>query len=795
MELDPKIIQQLVETFRVELDEQLQVLTDGLLELEKKPAAKKREELLHAIFRSAHNIKGSARSINVESVANIAHHLEDLFSGLHEKNVAPTPEVIDVGLESLDCMRDAMQSFSQGTAKDFDTSKILAKLEKAATGKLSKKASSASKSKAKKKPIKQEKPKTEKPKQQRKVAAKKSEKKVKAQISSSEVITKLEEDKKDQPAKEEGSQVSKGEVSSSLESVRVAINKIENLAIVSDELQHVKLKLDDFFYVYLSQFPGELDKITTLLKQLSFTLKQHAKTKDPSGEIKKACDEILGFSDNLYNLSSKAFQTFRDDNNEFTLLSGSLRDSMQMLRLIPAATILQPLVRTARDLARQFNKKIDLQISGDNIEMDRTILALVKDPLQHLLRNAIDHGIEDPSQRIKAGKPEVGQIKIKVSSEDGKILIVMQDDGVGVDLDKIAEIAIQKKIITKEDLANKSRDDILDLIFISGLSTKKIITDISGRGVGLDVVRNNMEIVRGTVNVETETGKGTIVTLVLPLTLATEKSLLVRICSQLFIIPALSVKLIHRVKSDDVRMVESGQAVMIEEDLIPLRSLGNILKLVDYKPNIADDITVVVVSAKGKELMGFIVDEVVSEREVVVKQLEPPLDSLPYIFGATLTGRGEVLLILNPIEIIKLASQSSGHVRAQEGQVGEEKRPQLLVVDDSITTRTLLVNILSAQHFDVTSAVNGKEAWDILQNQKFDLVLTDILMPVMDGFELTEKIKTNKELQKTPVVIVTSLSKDSDREKGVEVGADAYIIKKQFESKELVDVIDQLLLT
>jgi chemotaxis protein histidine kinase CheA/CheY-like chemotaxis protein len=445
-----------------------------------------------------------------------------------------------------------------------------------------------------------------------------------------------------------------------------------------------------------------------------------------------------------------------------------------------------------RDLSRELNKEVEFNISGDDVDMDRTLLRGIRDPLMHLLRNAIDHGIESAQIRQQRGKPERGRIDIDVESRGSQIVMRVRDDGGGIDVARLAEIARENKILSHTELDTMEREDLLDLIFRPGFSSKQIITNISGRGVGLDVVRSNLRALHGQVELETVQGQGSTFTLKLPMTLVTDHGLLVKCNNQIYAIPTTSVEKVLDVAVTDFIDLEASQAIKLNHKVIPTRRLSAILESNGPSQLEREHISVVVV-AKGWDAVALIVDDVVGEREIVIKPFSQPLISVRNVIGGTLTGSGEVIMVLNPADLVDTALHS-GVVSARISMAGMETTPyRILVADDSITTRMLEKNILQTAGYDVTVAVNGEEAWETLQHEPFDLVVTDVEMPITNGFELTERIKQSEKFQALPVIIVTSLSKDEERRRGIEAGADAYIVKGQFETMALLEAVGHLI--
>ncbi|MCH9743314.1 MAG: response regulator, partial [Gammaproteobacteria bacterium] len=464
------------------------------------------------------------------------------------------------------------------------------------------------------------------------------------------------------------------------------------------------------------------------------------------------------------------------------------------LRLMPVSTLLRPLLRTARDIAHELKKPIEVELLGEEVELDRAILEKIKSPLTHLLRNAIDHGIEEPEERQRKKKSEVGKITINVIEEGSEIRIAITDDGGGVDLNQVVEKALNKQLILKEDVEKLSRENILDLLFMPGFSTKNMITDISGRGVGLDVVRTNLQMVKGKVNIDTEEGVSTTITMSFPLTVATDQGILVRVSGQLFIIPTQTVTRIINLKSVGTQAIEGCLSTNLEGQPIPLYYLADILQLQGSRSKIeVDSDMLALVISRGRSTVAFIIDEIIGEREIAIKALMQPLTKSKFITGATISGRGDVILVLHSGDLVDIALESNTGQLSKDSKLEEQTAPNVLLVEDSISTRTLEESIFKNRGYEVTSVVNGSEAWGLLQEKNFDIVVTDVEMPVMNGFELTEKIKNDKRLKDIPVLMVTSLSTEEDKKRGVKAGADAYISKGKFEAAGLLKIVEQLL--
>jgi two-component system chemotaxis sensor kinase CheA len=476
-----------------------------------------------------------------------------------------------------------------------------------------------------------------------------------------------------------------------------------------------------------------------------------------------------------------------------SLIIDELQDEIKRVRMLPLTTITATFGRMVRDLAREQEKQIDLVITGRDTELDKRVLEQIKDPLIHLLRNAVDHGIETVAERNEAGKPAAGQITLAASQQGHNVVITVSDDGSGLNLPAIRASAVRKGLVKPADVQNLSDDEVANLIFNSGLSTSQIITDISGRGVGLDVVRQNIEELHGTLEVTFEPGQGTHFTMTLPLTLASSHGLLVQAGKQTFALPLTTVERMLHVKRSEITRVEGKEAITYQGKPVALAWLADLLAL-PQSPQNADQLTIVIVAVAEKRL-GLIVDGLAGEQEIVMKTLGKQLAKVGGIAGATVLGSGQVVLVLHTADLVKLATRIEARRPLTTDTNHQEKDhyKTILVVDDSITTRTLEKNILEAAGYYVKLATDGEEALASLVSDGLpDLIVSDINMPRLDGFALTGRVKQDSRYADIPVILVTSLDSPADKARGIEAGADAYIVKSKFDQGNLLETIDQL---
>ncbi|MEV6873000.1 response regulator [Amycolatopsis sp. NPDC051128] len=474
---------------------------------------------------------------------------------------------------------------------------------------------------------------------------------------------------------------------------------------------------------------------------------------------------------------------------EFDKLSRSLndlQDRAMRTRMVPVATITDQLHRAVRDLARAESKDVRWEVRGVDTELDRGVLHELSDALLHVVRNAVDHGIEPPAERAAAGKPAQGTIRLHAMQLGSEVIIAVTDDGLGIDLDRVRRTAARHGI----DTEGMEPDDLYQLIFRSGLSTASFVTDVSGRGVGLDVVRANVEAARGRVEVRSEPGGGTEIRIIVPITLAVLRCLLVEVSGQRFALP------FHRVVSSQNRgasgelHAEGRPAVWVDRRSVPVSALADILANSPGEPAAGP----IVVLADASRRHGFQVDRLVGQRDVVLKGLGRLVPHVPAVAGASVEPDGSVLIVLDPPGLIQRA-RAAGRVDARPAPTNhaDTLRQRILVVDDALTVRELQRSILERAGFDVRVATDGVQALSSLAEHSSDLVLTDIEMPNMDGFALTEAIRAKPSLANIPVLILSSRSSDADRQRGLDVGADGYLLKSGFDQSNLVTAVNRLL--
>ena len=464
------------------------------------------------------------------------------------------------------------------------------------------------------------------------------------------------------------------------------------------------------------------------------------------------------------------------------------------LRMLPVNTVFQTFPRAMRDLAKQYRKEIDFVIEGGETELDKKVLEGINDPLVHIMRNAVDHGIESPEARLAAGKPAAGTVRLAARQEGDRILVEVADDGAGIDAGKVRATAVRKGYITEAEAASMSDREAMFLIFEPGFSTSAIITEISGRGVGMDVVREFVVgRLKGALDVRSEVGKGTTFTLTIPLTLAVIRALMLKVGDRTFALPTTAIDETLRVEQHEISKLEGRDVIRRQRRTIPLVRLSALLGLPDSEFSEGQKVPIVTVSYSG-HLMGFVVDGFVGEQQIVSKPLGAHLRRVENLAGVTILGAGQVVPILNVPDLMDNARMRSGQRAAHAPREERPASARILICEDSFTTRELERSIFETAGYEVETAVDGAAGLAKLKDGLLvDAVVTDVQMPRMSGFELTSAIKSDPALAGLPVVIVTSLERDEEKAQGIEAGADAYIIKSVFNQDTLLDTVESLI--
>ncbi|MGD0726632.1 MAG: response regulator [Spirochaetia bacterium] len=749
-EPDREFQQRLLATFRGEAEEHVRAITSGLIDLENTPGVEDRAPVAEKVFREAHSLKGAARAVNLKEIETICQSLEEVFARAKRREIALTADALDVLHRATDeierlLMATRGERLEQGPPKTGD---LLGRLEAISRGS--------------------------------------------AAVEQS-----------GQPDVEVTLPRPETEKNIAEETVRVPADQLDRLLLQVEELVplrmgavHRSAELRELARDE-SQWKREWAKVQFVARSLRQSIDRDGETADKKDLGARRLLEFLEWNEEF----SKRFDTKlnglsrfaeREQRSLSALVDSLLRDT-KLLLLRPFSSLTETFPKLVRDLCRQQGKEATLSVQGANVEIDRRILQEIKDPLMHMVRNCIDHGIEKPEERTRANKAPRGAITIAIEQKNANsVEIAVSDNGAGIDPQRVREAVVKSGLIAAESVQAVGDSEILAFIFQSGVSTSPIVTDISGRGLGMAIVREKVERLGGEITLDTRLGAGTTFRLLLPLTVSTVRGLLIRAGEQSFIIPVTFVERVASTKKDSVQTVENRATVLLGGRAVSFVRLHEVLELpADGSAEKGTESLPMVILAASERRIAFQVDEVVGEQEVLVKSLGPQLVRVRNVGGAAVLATGKVVPILNVADLMKSAVKTSSQP-VPTREVGEPTAPRqrsILVVDDSITARTLLKSILEAAGYLVRTAVDGAEAFATLRETKFDLVVSDVDMPRLNGFDLTSKIRADKNLADLPVILVTALESREDRERGIDVGANAYIVKSSFEQSNLLDIV------
>ncbi len=785
-----------LQTFRAEAEEHLQNLSQGLMTLEGNPGD---QELLKKMFREAHTLKGAAGMMGFNDIKDLAHSAEDIMSAVQNGQVSLNKSVTDLLLETLDLIDEMLPDAETGITPEFDVSELKSRLLNVSTGgsiRTAGPADNASKidtgGSTDSGETKEQAVSPEESPQAGNIEG--------DDLKLAEVVTPLPEKQVvlTEPTAEEGAAKHARPKPSRNDhdvdpTIRVNIERLDKLLNLMGEI--LVNQIDSESQVkelsMLKQEAGDLQGIFNSLKGEMELLKEKA-SEDKIAALNQMLIEAEGRAGDVAGRIDSAASRMKENTASRRLALDELQDRTLHVRMLPLANIFGIYPRVVRDASSSSNKKVQLETTGEETELDKRILEQIADPLMHIIRNCVDHGIESPADRRKAGKAEQGTVRLAAFQRGDRVEIEIGDDGAGIDPEKIRQAAIRKNLIAEND--SLTADQCIDLIFRQGFSTAEQVTDISGRGVGLDVVKNNIEKLEGYVTVDSDLGAGTRFTVSLPVTLAVIKGLLVESNDSKFVIPLASVREMVAVTEDEIQTLGQHRGFLMRENAIPIVDLLEFLGGGHTKKS-GNRVSVVVVKT-GNFAVGLEVGRLLGEQEVVIKPVGSYLGRLDNVAGVTILGSGEAVVVLNINQLARKVKEGSlGGVVAPVGNEAEklvESRKKVLVVEDSLVVRELQKNILEAAGYEVDTAVDGEDALTRLAEKGVDCVVTDLEMPRMNGFDLTTAIRSKEDTQDVPVIMVTSCSSEDDKKRGIEAGANAYVVKGSFDQQTLLNTIERL---
>ncbi len=756
-------MQEILEDFLVEAFELIEQIDHDLVELESNPEDL---ELLNRIFRVAHTVKGSSSFLNFDVLTKLTHHMEDVLNKARHGELKITPDIMDVVLESVDMMKALLRSIRErgnDTDAGVSISDICHRLTAINEGRdpnadENRQAQPQEETQSKPQEDSQPEPESTMDQEPEVDVNSLSDAEVEAEIERLLKVRKAEDqarkDKQKQNSQESAAtQESAPKVQAPKASKEQTAPAHSNASAVEQTIR-VEVK--------------RLDNLMNLI-----------------GELVLGKNRLLKIYDDVEERyeGEKFLEELNQVVSQLSLVTTDIQLAVMKTRMLPIAKVFNKFPRMVRDLSRELGKQIDLEISGEETELDKSIVEEIGDPLVHIIRNSCDHGVEDPKDRLAAGKPEKGIIQLKAYNEGNHIVVEIVDDGKGIDALAVKMKALERGIITEREVDSMSDKEAFSLIFKPGFSMAKQVTNVSGRGVGMDVVKTNIEKLNGIIDIDSEVGKGTIIKLKIPLTLAIIQSLLVGSQEEFYAIPLASVKETVRVPVDNIYTIEGKNVLRLRDEVLSLVRLSDLFGVKQVFES-GDQTYVVVINVADSKL-GIIVDSLIGQEEIVIKSLGNYLQNIRGIAGGTIRGDGKVTLIVDVGMIMDMAKEIKIDIRASmesSAQMAKKEKPsdyKVLIVDDSKMDRTIMQKSLEPIGVTVIEATNGIEALNIIKSgdHSLDAVLIDIEMPRMDGYTLAGEIRKYSKYRNLPLIAVTSRTSKSDRLRGVEAGMTEYITK------------------
>ncbi len=768
--------QEILQDFLVESFELIEQLDQDLVELESRPEDL---ELLNGIFRVAHTVKGASSFLNFDVLTHLTHHMEDVLNKARHGDLIIDADIMDVILESIDLMKALLVTI-RDTSSDagIDVDECVIRLDRVSNG--TAQAATPVAAPVKPAPVVEKAPVKEEPELDYDAM---SDDDVEAEIERL-LAQRQEEDKAKRAAKiAAGESVPEAppEPISEEEAVHKAAPTQAPRPVVATPAPSARAKHEDEdakAAAPASKTSGSVEQtIRVDVKRLDHLM-------NLIGELVLAKNRLIKINDDVEERYEG--EEFLEELNQVvsivSLVTTDLQIAVMKTRMLPIGKVFNKFPRMIRDLTRELNKKMELEIAGEDTELDKSIVEEIGDPLVHIIRNSCDHGIEMPAVRLAAGKPETGTITLKAYNEGNAIVIQIDDDGKGLDAEMLKNKSLEKGIITEKEADLMTEKEAFALIFKPGFSTATAVTSVSGRGVGMDVVKTNIEKLNGIIDIESVVGKGTSLKLKIPLTLAIIQALLVGVQEEHYAIPLASVLETVRISKDEIFSVENRSVLRLRDEVLSLVHIGDIFeveRILDSSEHVY-----VVVLGLGSSKIGLIVDSLVGQEEIVIKSMGDYLAGIDGIAGATIRGDGGVTLIVDVAALMQMAKGVKSTILLEESSssVKDKSRASdytVMIVDDSKTDRMIMRKALESLGVTLVEAGDGQEALNILKqgDKNFDAMLIDIEMPRMDGYTLASEIKKYNRYKNLPLIAVTSRTGKSDRMRGVESGMVEYITK------------------
>lgn len=803
VELDAEILPIFIEG----VTESVQVIEKELLNLENDP---NNIDILNEVFRSMHSLKGNSGLVGIDSINFLAHRSENILDKVRKNQLTLNSDIIDVLLECNDIFKQALEMLKVNPVNpEIDVAHLVKILDAIVAGKEIPTV----------KPLQEIK--TEQPPQDKK----------------------SEQPASDLPQTPAAKPVGPAKKITQTANIRVDISKLDNVMNLIGEIVIDKIRLNqkikklttlsslinDTILILEGDSENDLndnckilidDKISDF--KINFLI-EYNEYKTYKNEIESLTNIIadlqkgqidLSETSNSYDIQEikdelkRINRFFKDSTQELnflvehlSLIASELQEGIMQMRMVSISQLFDKIPRMVRTLTKDLNKKVNLEIIGEETELDKTVIEQLSEPLLHIIRNSLDHGVETPEARKQKNKPETGKLIVKAEHKGNQIEVVIEDDGKGIDEKIILKKAIEKGIVSKERAAIMQSNEIVELIFKPGFSSADKISDVSGRGVGMDVVLTNIKKLKGTVEVETELNAGTKLSIRLPLTMAIMQVQLIKCANQVFAVPINFIEEIIKIDYSEIRHIGPKSTFDLRGEIVSIVDLSDILDI-PVNTDITKESCNIIIIRMAEKSIGFIVDKILGQQEIVIKKLGSILKNIEHVSGATILGEGNVILILDILGIYATAKKTTQAVRkkrnlnldlsTEENLQKKAENKTILVVDDAKTIRKSLINILEKSGFEVAEASDGVEALSVAMSKKVDLFTVDVMMPRMNGYDFVKNIRNTPEYVKTPVIMISSKSEQIDKMRGIDSGADDYLIKP-FDKNALLKTINKLL--
>ena len=748
--LDPVML----DLFRTELLNHTRVLDAGLVELERDQTAQRVEPLM----RAAHSIKGAARIVGLNEAVGLAHGMEDVLSAAQHGKMRLSPQVIDLLLAGNDVFRALAGVPAPGIPAALRSQQEeISRLDRALTEAQTPGTAGG-----------------DEPTQEAERSTHRPNRGTENPPTSAHPPTEIGHP---------------GDQPESL--VRVLAENLNRLMGLTGECL-VQAKATKRFSTAGARIKALQQQQHSALESLY----DWSAGEDQLPEDVRACViQALSRSGQMSELLRKNLDQFELFSTRLEQLTDRLYAEVVATRMRPFSEGVFAFPRMVRDLTRLTGKNVRFEIVGAATRVDRDILEKLEAPLTHLLRNAIDHGIERPSERTADGKPPEATVVLEARHASGMLHVTLQDDGRGIDAERIRQKVVEKGYVTAEVAEALSKPELLEFLFLPGFSTAEVVTETSGRGVGLDVVQSMAKEVGGSVQVESTPGKGTAFHLRLPLTLSVLRTLVVEISSQYYALPLTRIDRIATVARKELQLLEDRQFCVVDGENLGILEASQVLQLQAAAAD-ASRLHIVVISDRLSRY-GLVVSRFLGQRDLVVLPLDERLGKVPNVSAGAILENGTPILILDVDDLVRsidnLVSQGKPGRVAQIQRAAEGGRKRILVVDDSLTVREVERRLLENRGYDVTVAVDGMDGWNTLQGAHFDLVISDIDMPRLDGIELVKRIKGSSQLKSLPIMIVSYKDREEDKARGLDAGATYYLTKSSFHDETLLNAVQDLI--